>query len=310
MIQCLACEDWLHESCLNLRERPSSRETSPAVEASLTKQAPEETNETDDNDDDASEASSSGLPRPLIQGTEYESFVCGSCVYGIPTLKRYAGTPGVMMVVRDDPSANWKIIGDTSASQGNNPVDPSDVAVATNAGTKRPRSPSTTTDNNSPETKRARASSGPAASSAPCLAPPPNMTSDKIFTSRAANDVSLGSGDIFLTEGWRDRWCHCDSCRPSLQSRPFLLQEEETYEPPEDPDSGLSLEELGMRALQHLPRDRAIDGIHAFNDMRDELVQYLRPFALEGKVVADTDVRAFFDAKLEAARLARRERER
>jgi hypothetical protein len=34
------------------------------------------------------------------------------------------------------------------------------------------------------------------------------------------------------------------------------------------PLSGLSLEELGMRALERLPRDRAIDGIHAFNGMR------------------------------------------
>jgi len=31
---------------------------------------------------------------------------------------------------------------------------------------------------------------------------------------------------------------------------------------------GLSLEELGMRALERLPRDKAIDGIRAFNDMR------------------------------------------
>ena len=67
------------------------------------------------------------------------------------------------------------------------------------------------------------------------------------------------------------------------------MEDEETYEPPEDPDSGiitiplilrflrplpnvsvvgLSLEELGMRALERLPRDRAIDGIHAFNGMR------------------------------------------
>lgn len=29
-----------------------------------------------------------------------------------------------------------------------------------------------------------------------------------------------------------------------------------------------SLEELGMRALQSLPRDRALDGIRAFNEMR------------------------------------------
>jgi E3 ubiquitin-protein ligase UBR7 len=75
-----------------------------------------------------------------------------------------------------------------------------------------------------------------------------------------------------------------------------LLEEEETYEPPEDPDSGLSLEELGLRALNRVPRDRVLDGIHAFNAMRDELVQYLRPFAQEGKVVSEADVRTFFDS--------------
>ena len=31
---------------------------------------------------------------------------------------------------------------------------------------------------------------------------------------------------------------------------------------------GLSLEELGIRALERLPREKAIDGIHAFNELR------------------------------------------
>ena len=31
---------------------------------------------------------------------------------------------------------------------------------------------------------------------------------------------------------------------------------------------GLSLEELGLRALERIPRDRALDGIRAFNSMR------------------------------------------
>lgn len=31
---------------------------------------------------------------------------------------------------------------------------------------------------------------------------------------------------------------------------------------------GLSLEELGIRALERLPRDKAINGIHAFNELR------------------------------------------
>jgi E3 ubiquitin-protein ligase UBR7 len=38
----------------------------------------------------------------------------------------------------------------------------------------------------------------------------------------------------------------------------------------------------------------------------DELVQYLRPFAQQGKVVNEADVKAFFEARQEAVRLARR----
>jgi E3 ubiquitin-protein ligase UBR7 len=69
-----------------------------------------------------------------------------------------------------------------------------------------------------------------------------------------------------------------------------------------------------MRALERLPRDRAIDGIRAFNDMRlvfssyafdesfiahfhrDDLLAYLRPFAQEGRIVGEADVRQFFEA--------------
>jgi E3 ubiquitin-protein ligase UBR7 len=80
----------------------------------------------------------------------------------------------------------------------------------------------------------------------------------------------------------------------------------------------LSLEELGMRALERLPRDRAIDGIRAFNDMRlvyssdildesfivhfhrDDLLAYLRPFAQEGRIVGEADVRQFFETLQES----------
>lgn len=69
-----------------------------------------------------------------------------------------------------------------------------------------------------------------------------------------------------------------------------------------------------MRALERLPRDRAIDGIRAFNDMRlvfssgtfsepfiprfnrDDLLAYLRPFAQEGRIVSEADVRQFFES--------------
>ncbi|KAL1736688.1 hypothetical protein EV714DRAFT_198352 [Schizophyllum commune] len=127
-------------------------------------------------------------------------------------------------------------------------------------------------------------------------------TAGKILEAVARGDYSLGTGDVFLTrEDFRERWCRCEECLPSLLANKFLLEDEETWEPPEDEDSGRSLEELGLRALNNLPRDRAIDGIMHFNALKDHLVGYLRPFAQEGKVVGETDVRSFF-AELMAAR--------
>jgi len=55
-----------------------------------------------------------------------------------------------------------------------------------------------------------------------------------------------------------------------------------------------------MRALERLPRDRAIDGIHAFNAMRDGLKSFLQPFAQEGKIVNEEDVKKFFEEWKEA----------
>ncbi|EPQ51221.1 hypothetical protein GLOTRDRAFT_81366 [Gloeophyllum trabeum ATCC 11539] len=274
MIQCLACEDWFHESCLNLRERPPSREPSPVQEG--------------EGDDDVSESESDGLPLPLLSEEDYDTLVCGACVREIPTLRRWAGTRGAMMVVRDADAQPWKAIGredDADGREGKVEVQESEERE-TQTGEKRPREGDCDEGGSS---KRLRASPSHA-----CLAPPAHPTAQALFDSLDAN---LGAGDVFLTEGWRGRWCRCPSCLPSLEARPYLLEEEETYEPPEDPDSGLSLEELGMRALSRLPRERALDGIRAFNEMRDGLMSYLRPFAAEGRVVAEEDVRAFFEAR-------------
>ncbi|TCD69313.1 hypothetical protein EIP91_008069 [Steccherinum ochraceum] len=292
MIQCLACEDWFHESCLNLRERPPAREPSPE---------PISDQSDADNDDAASDASSSGLPPPLIPGTSYDAFVCSSCVQRISVLHKFAGTPGVLMVVRDTPSSPWKVIGADELSG-----DKENVDVAVNgdsgavAGQKRPRSQS---EGDGVQAKRPReeAETSEVKTQQICLAPSPNTMVKEILSSLGSSQQSpLGAGDVFLTEGFRERWCRCSECLPILEAHQYLLETEETYEPPEDPDSGLSLEELGMRALQRLPRDRAIDGIMAFNQMRDELMNHLRPFAQEGKEVTEADIRGFFDAKLAA----------
>ncbi|KZT70600.1 hypothetical protein DAEQUDRAFT_725137 [Daedalea quercina L-15889] len=294
MVQCLACEDWFHESCLNLRDRPPARGSTPQREQ-----------EHADGDDGASDASE--LPPGLLTADDYDALICGACVRAIPTLRRYAGTPGVLMVVRDAPELPWKVIGREESTDEGATVEVAAEAKSEDVGGKRARSPE---DAGAPAAKRPRVSTESSASP-PCLAPPANSVAQEILSSSpshlenggadsdaAVGSTPLGDGDVFLTEGWRERWCRCESCLPSLQARPYLLEEEDTYEPPEDPDSGLTLEELGLRALQRLPRDRALDGIRAFNEMRDDLMNHLRPFAQEGKEVTEADIRAFFDARI------------
>ncbi|KAJ6598430.1 hypothetical protein DFH09DRAFT_1131763 [Mycena vulgaris] len=283
MIQCLSCEDWFHESCCMLRTRPEPRPPTPEPEA------PTEGAAENPADDGASDASSSGLPPPLITSEDYDAFVCRTCVMAIPTLRRFVGTPGAITVVRSDVASPWTRLGDDSSKE-DAPV----VIVDTDApSTGDKRAPSPPADE--PAAKRARTASA-SSSAKPCLAPAAESFAQAAYTTADLDwDTALCTGDVFLTENFRERWCRCDSCLCSLEAHPYLLEEEDTYEPPEDPDSGLSLEELGMRALEHLPRERAIDGILAFNAMRDNLRAYLRPFAEEGKVVADADVQSFFE---------------
>ncbi|KAH9067928.1 hypothetical protein EDB87DRAFT_1586233 [Lactarius vividus] len=327
MIQCLACEDWYHESCLNLRARPPSRH--PSQEPS---NGDDEAVEVEQNDTPRSDASSSGLPLPLITAEDYDTLICRSCVSKIPILQAWAGTPGIAMVVREDPDSSWNVLGalptddpigepsqeaesdiPTVSVQAPDPErahtptrslsgDDSSSSSNTDAiqGKKRtlPRPPSI----GGPSAKRSRAF-GPSSQKL-CQKPTPNSFSQTVFAQDGAR--TLGEGDIFLSGDWRKRWCLCDSCLPHLQEHPYLLKEDETYEPPEDPDSGLSLEELGLRALERIPRDRALDGIRAFNSMRDDLKNYLRPFAQEGREVAEVDVRRFFEARVEAARVGQK----
>ena len=182
------------------------------------------------------------------------------------------------MVVRASEDESWRVIGKESDEPKEASIDvvgegdqnENDMAAAPDSrvtGGKRERSP---VGGQEPEAKRARVSPEPGPPSE-CLAPPQDPRIARVLSTldsgvphnEGANGDSqnavkyLGAGDVFLTEGWRDRWCHCkdvrfisctlyvaqkvteEQCLPSLQTRPYLLEEEETYEPPEDPDSGM-----------------------------------------------------------------------
>ncbi|CAE6502605.1 unnamed protein product [Rhizoctonia solani] len=269
--------------------------------------APVAQNETTDGDDADSAISSTSLPPALLPGDSYETLICGGCVAKIATLKRYAGTKGFRMVVPSEQAGEFKVLGeDWEEEEGEEEVDvvgdgdqgagvgtkrrASGTGIEDEQANKRPRaeeSTFTSSDTNPP----ASTSTRPISSPNRCTAPPINSLAQSILSDPTAH------GDVFLSAGWRERWCRCETCYPSLQKHPFLLEEEETYEPPQDPDAGLSLEELGMRALATLPHEQALDSIRAYNAMRDDLMLYLRPFADSGREVREEDITAFFQRR-------------
>lgn len=90
------------------------------------------------------------------------------------------------------------------------PVNVEEPTTTSITGSKRSLSPS----DGSPETKRIRTSYDTTKSKPKmCLAPPSNPVASKIYgqgLKAALNTAtSLGAGDIFFMEGFRDRWCHC-----------------------------------------------------------------------------------------------------
>ncbi|CAE6378074.1 unnamed protein product [Rhizoctonia solani] len=254
----------------------------------------------DRNEQDAeSVCSSTSLPPALLPGDSYETLICGSCVRKIPTVKRYAGTKGFRMVVpAEEGSEGFTVLGedweedeevDVVGEQGQETGTKrraSDAGMDEQAN-KRPRAE----DTNHADARPSTSTPDDAILPTRCTAPPINSLAQTLLA-----DPSI-YGDVFLSVGWRERWCRCETCYPSLLKRPFLLEEEETYEPPQDPDAGLSLEELGMRALATLPHERALDSIRAYNAMRDDLMLYLRPFAASGREVREEDITAFFQRR-------------
>ncbi|CUM64133.1 uncharacterized protein PRCAT00001724001 [Priceomyces carsonii] len=77
----------------------------------------------------------------------------------------------------------------------------------------------------------------------------------------------------------------------------FLYKEDPIFMEPEefdDESSNTSLLQLGSNALLSLPREKAIEGLQAYDKMRTKLRDFFKPFAEEGRVVTEEEVRNFF----------------
>ncbi|ODV65611.1 hypothetical protein HYPBUDRAFT_113907 [Hyphopichia burtonii NRRL Y-1933] len=142
------------------------------------------------------------------------------------------------------------------------------------------------------------------------------LTSENINEPKAKK-IKLESGEIpakeaekvpssvFLARGFRNRLAELakDKATPPkisdfLQNNKYLYEDDPIYEPPRDDDHGSSttgsLLELGTDALLSLPKEQAIEGAQAYDKIRSKLREFFKPFAEEGKLVTEDEVRSFF----------------
>ncbi|KAK4033857.1 protein mlo2 [Parachaetomium inaequale] len=334
MFQCLGLgthetggcgEDWWHPGCVvglgpkwfeNMatdKVKAEAKDTNGSL-PTITEDA--ETAE-QNNNQGAEEAEDDNDPPPppgFPAEEEFESFLCYKCVEAHPWIKRYAGTPGFLAPVflkqgdAAEESAPVATNGDLNGSSKKRKAEDDEADSQTS---KRPKSEVDTTEPAEPPLS---------APTEPSTDPTPTC---KLITLPPPPQPSRGPFSLFLTPDFRTNLCHCPSCFPLLTPHPQLLEEEETYEPPvssaggggddhasqhdgSSTNGGGSLYDRGESALRNVDRVRAIEGVMAYQHLKDKLMPFFQQFAESKQVISAEDVKGYF-AKLRGDEEAIRE---
>lgn len=275
MFQCLlgeACkEDWYHEECilgipLIQRDSNSGKPQGENLYDKLESAESENIQAVDDDKDETLE----GLPN----SSDFAAFVCWKCVKLYKPLMVKFG--------------QWKDVSLSPVFHGEfkNIEHRREKLADPSAGSKRKNNEQEEgSDDDHEQSKKQKTESGSKSASA-------------ALSKHSKNDFSL-----FLIDGYQDVLKECKDADvvEFVKKFPFMIEEEPEYEPPPDNDANSSLLDAGTRALQSLPREQAIDGMHAYEAIKNQLKDFLKPFAEEGKVVTETDVNSFFASMEQAA---------
>lgn len=253
------------------------------------------------------------MPPGFPKEDDFEGFICYKCVDAFPWIRQYAGAPGFLPAV---------LYGDETGVTPMQAVAPLRDGLLkrkaeddTETIVKRARSDEqVVVGDETPGVKESSETTTAAASIAiPPMAPACKRT--------ALPPPPTGRFSLFFTEKFRDHLCRCADCFPLLTAHPQLLEQEETYEPPvsEDGDSNAegggtgsgshgsgSLFERGESALRNVDRVRAIEGVMAYNHLKDKLKPFFQQFAESGRAISAEDIKSYF-AKLRGDEQAIRE---
>lgn len=282
MYQCIlgdACgEDWFHDTCIVGEERAENGNQKGNGEGEG-----EEGGEVEDR------------PKGFPAEEDFEYFICWECVSKNPWLGRYAGTPGFLAPVYKN-DASPKIERASQDADNTTPkAAPSDAKKrkaeengdSEREGAKRAKTPDAVAAlGSNGDVKNPVEEEGPKTCHYEDLPHPPSTTTP--FS-------------MFLTSEFRSHLCRCAKCFPRLAAHDILLEEEETYEPPLDEDgdnhsthSAGSLFDLGERALGSVSRVKAIEGIMAYNNLKEGLKGLFKQFADKREPVSAEAVKNYF----------------
>lgn len=315
MFQCLGLgsienggcgEDWWHPECLVGAEKDWAKSSDkeneqPTHEDDERKAKGHPQPEDSEGDGETQMEEDVPLPPGFPHEDDFETFICYKCVDANPWLKQYAGTPGFLPpVYKQDHSPELE---ETPLSRKRKLQDDSEDHRAP----KQPRSGSPHIGNQQilqkPEQRDEEKTPLPKHASLPQPAP-------------------SGTFSLFVKEDFREYFCRCASCFPHLAPHKQLLEEEDTYEPPlsvsgdennDNSDNASidtatrtgSLYERGQAALNNMDRVHAIEGVMAYQHVRDKVKDFLKPYAESGEVVSAEDIKSYF-AKLRGDDTTRR----
>lgn len=329
MFQCLGLgthdtggcgEDWYHPGCVmglgpdwydkSGEKKIQSRVVTgvlPAISENVETAAPDgETvfdNEIDDVGGDDDQPNPPGFPKD----DDFETFICFKCVEAHPWIKRYAGTPGFL------PPVHYNVVPDVAPQPSDGNV------VADSTSNKRKAEGGEAED--AQESKRSKTEADTInITQAVALVETDGqgaipVVEKNITIEESGRDACKydtlppdpeGTFSLFCTESFRDRFCRCAKCYPHLATHAQLLEEEEVYEPPiseEGSENGGSthgsgsLYERGESALRNVDRVRAIEGVMAYNQLKDKLKPFFQQFAESGQAISAEDIKEYF-AKL------------
>ncbi|KAK5124421.1 hypothetical protein LTR85_001638 [Meristemomyces frigidus] len=330
MFQCLGLgtvkeggcgEDWWHPECLmglprsKPEDKPRKLETNVALETvkEEAEDGVEQHAATGASNEEHVHEGEDALPAGFPEEDAFDHLICHKCVNAFPWIKQYAGTAGFLPAVPADGS----IAQFTETTAVASTAAPS-ISAETSESKKRKAEDDA--EGSQESLKKAKGDleqidEGPAKTAVPETnghAAPKHTTLPPAPT----GDVTL-----FLKEEFRDHLCRCTECFPRLAKHRQLLEEEDSYEPPlsesdaaeqdnrsaagRSVNSG-SLLDRGEAALSSMDRVKAIEGVMAYNHVRDKVKAFLQPFAESGQAVGAEDIKSYF-AKLRGDEQAMRE---